>query len=206
MRDDTSRPALSGPENMERILVGACVGIWLVALGAGVAATVALVDLGSGRGSVRAELSGSDTPWVLYTVIGVSAAVIAAAIPLLIRARRDTSLRPARGTGSTGSTGVTGADVLPKRSAERRVLAPTPDSDGRPPALPAVVEQVYVRFAAVIGCAVGAGVLAVGIGTYLMATGSGTAAWVAYGVAGLVTVAMPAAAWFYLRELRAVTA
>ncbi len=196
---------LSGPENLDRILLGVCAGIWLLALGAGVAATVALVDLSNGRGSVRAELSGSDTPWVLYTVIGVSAAVIAAAIPLLIRARRDNTVRPARAVtgGGTGSAVDDIAAVTGRPAGRRRAV--TSGSDGRPPALPAIVEQVYVRCATAIGCAVGGGVLAVAIGTYLMATGKDTGAWAAYIVGGLITVGMVAVPWFSLRELRAVT-
>ena len=51
-----------------------------------VAATVALVDLGSGH--LDSSPSDSGTPWLLYTVIGVSAVVIIGAMPLLMRARR----------------------------------------------------------------------------------------------------------------------
>ncbi|MGH3581280.1 MAG: DUF2561 family protein [Mycobacterium sp.] len=202
MSDDKT---LSGPENLDRILLGVCAGIWLLALGAGVAATVALVDLSNGRGSVRAELSGTDTPWVLYTVIGVSAVVIAAAIPLLIRARRDNSHRPLRGAlgGNTGSAADDIAAVA--RPVGRRPAVTSSESDGRRPALPAIVDQVYVRCTTAIGCAVGAGVLAVGIATYLMATGSETGAWAAYIVGGLITAGMVALPWFYLRELHAVT-
>src|ERR1700741_5080310 len=69
----------------DRILLGACAAIWLVALGAGVAATVALVDLGTGHGQSTGE---SETPWLLYAVIAISAAVIIGAVPLLLRARR----------------------------------------------------------------------------------------------------------------------
>ncbi len=36
--------------------------------------------------------------------------------------------------------------------------------------------------------------------TYLMAVDSNAAAWVFYVLAGLVTVAMPAIPWFYLRS------
>jgi hypothetical protein len=202
MRDERR---LSGPENLDRILLGACAGIWLLALGAGVAATVALVDLSNGRGSVRAELSGSDTPWVLYTVIGVSAAVIAAAIPLLIRARRDSNQRPLRGVAGGSGSAADDIAAITGQPGGRRRAATTAATEGRRPALPAIVDEVYVRCTTGIGCAVGAGVLAVGIGTYLMATGSDTAAWAAYVVAGLITVGMAAVPWFCLRELHAVT-
>ena len=72
-------------DNLDRILVGSCAVIWLAVLGSGVAATVALVDLA--RGHPQSSTT-SGTPWLLYTVIGVSALVIVGAIPLLVRARR----------------------------------------------------------------------------------------------------------------------
>ena len=76
---------ISALDRIDRILLGSCAAVWLAALGAGVAATVALVSLAGGRAGTGGE---SGTPWILYTVIGVSAAVIAAAVPLLLRARR----------------------------------------------------------------------------------------------------------------------
>ena len=43
-------------DRTDRILLGACAAVWLAALGAGVAATVALVDLGTAaRRSQRAS-------------------------------------------------------------------------------------------------------------------------------------------------------
>ena len=59
------RPNLEPGEfdRTDRILLAACAAIWLVALGAAVAAVVALVDLGSSH----SEASGSsETPWLLY--------------------------------------------------------------------------------------------------------------------------------------------
>src|ERR1700754_2860411 len=72
-------------DRTDRILLGACAAVWLVALGAGVAATVALVDLGTGHAQPTGK---SETPWLLYAVIAISAAVIVGAEPLLLRARR----------------------------------------------------------------------------------------------------------------------
>jgi len=46
--------------------------------------------------------------------------------------------------------------------------------------------------------------LTIGVATYLMAVDDNAAAWVLYVLAGIVTVAMPAIPWFYLRELRAM--
>ena len=40
-------PTSSDADNLDRILLAACAAIWLAVLGSAVAATVALVDLGS---------------------------------------------------------------------------------------------------------------------------------------------------------------
>lgn len=200
-----ARRTLSGPENLERILMAACAVIWLAALGAAVAATVSLVDMASGRGTVRAELSeasGSDTPWVLYTVIGISAAVIVVAIPLLVRARRQSGHRSF--TPGSGSV-VDDIAAIPPRDARRRQVEPVSDTPARgAAALPAVVDQVYSRFGLSIACAVGAGTLAVCVATYLTAGDSGSAAVAFYIIAGIITVAMPVLPWFFLRELKNV--
>ena len=74
-RDNT--PGLRPPETVDRLMVGACGAIWLVFLVVAVIAGVALVNLGSGRADTAEQSS-----WLLYTVIGVSAAVIAASITL----------------------------------------------------------------------------------------------------------------------------
>src|ERR671918_479499 len=79
---------------LDRLLVGACAVIWLAVIGMGVAATVALVELGSGRAGEPAQ--GSKTPWVLYAIIGISAVIIVASIPLLLRARRAAQAEPPR--------------------------------------------------------------------------------------------------------------
>ena len=50
--------------------------------------------------------------------------------------------------------------------------------------------------------AIGSATAAVGIGTYLMASGHDGFAWGVYAVVGLVTVGMPAIPWFFLRQLR----
>lgn len=203
----TPRRPLSGPDNLERILLGACAAIWLVALGAAVAATVSLVDMASGRGTVRAELSeasGSDTPWVLYTVIGISAAVILVAIPLLVRARGQSTRRPIRDHTPAGTSVAEDIAAVAPRESGRRRAEPIAETGTRGAALSAVVDQVYTRCGLSIGCAVGVGTLAVGVATYLSANDSGSAALACFIVAGVVTVAMPVLPWFYLRELRGV--
>ena len=68
----------------------------------------------------------------------------------------------------------------------------------------AAVERLWLRCAVVIAGAIGIAMVAIGVATYLMAVDSNAAAWVFYVLAGLVTLAMPAAPWFYLRELRAL--
>ncbi len=207
---EITRRTLSGPDNLERILLGVCAVIWLAALGAAVAATVALVDLANGRGTVRAELSeasGSETPWVLYTVIGISAAVIVIAIPLLVRARRQTGHRSIRDYTPAGGSVAEDVAAVPTRAERRRqeTARSVGDAGGLGGRGAALTDQVYVRCGLSVGCAVGVAVLAVGVATYLMATDSGSAAIAFYIVAGIVTVAMPVLPWFYLRELRAVT-
>lgn len=206
-------------DRVDRILLGACAAIWLAALGAGVAAVVALVDLGRGQ----PESSGdSGTPWLLYTVIGVSAVVIIGAVPLLLRARRTAleesqpAARPAARTapgqpqpparGADAATeklqvlGTAGDPAIPRpgHPAPRAATAQAPS-----PSVTAV-DQLWLRCAVVIACAIGIAMVAIGVGTYLMAVDSNAAAWVFFGLAGLLTLAMPAVPWFYLRELRAV--
>jgi hypothetical protein len=206
------------PENefdrTDRILLGACAAVWLVALGAAVAATVALVDLGTGRAQSTGE---SDTPWLLYAVIAISAAVIIGAVPLLLRARRaaledsppparapmraapDRPEAPVRGAeaptekiriGATTSTGLS----YPTREAVRPVSNP----------LAGAADQLWLRCAVVLAIVMGVATVAIGIATYLMAVDHNAVAWAFYVIAGLVTLGMPAIPWFYLRQLRAV--
>jgi Protein of unknown function (DUF2561) len=211
MADDTDRT--------DRILLGACAAVWLVALGAGVAATVALVDLGTGHGTTSGE---SDTPWLLYAVIAISAAVIIGAVPLLLRARRaaleePSAARaaparavpgqqpPARGVDSPTEklrvpTTVGGPAAARPGYPTREAISPRPDPTT------AAVDQLWLRCWVVIAIAMGVAMVAVGVATYLMAVDSDTTAWVCYVLAGIVTVAMPAIPWFYLRELRTLVA
>jgi hypothetical protein len=202
-------------DRTDRILIGSCAVIWLAALGAGVAATVALVDLTSGHETSTAE---SGTPWILYTVIGVSAAVIIAAVPLLLRARRAASgetLTPVeRRMAQTADTSQKPARVVDAPTEKLRVPPPADSTNsGRLPRVlqpsgPAAVDspaidRLWLRNTASIGCAMGAATLLVSVATYLMAVDNDTTAWVLYGVAGVVTVGMVAIPWYFLREMRA---
>jgi hypothetical protein len=209
-------------DRTDRILLGACAAIWLAALGAGVAATVALVDLGTGQAQSTGE---SETPWLLYAVIAISAAVIIGAVPLLLRARRaaleESPPPPARATPVRAMPGqqpppVRGAEAPTEKLrvpptaggpvaarpgyATREAISPQPS-----PVMSAV-DQLWLRCAVIIAIAMGVAVVAIGVATYLMAVDSNAAAWVLYVLAGLVTLVMPAIPWFYMRQLRALLA
>ena len=199
-----ARPRPGTPDRTDRILVVAAVALWLTALGAGVAAVVALVDLANAH-TVGAEKS--DTPWLLYTVIGVSALVIIGAIPLLLKARQSAvASAPVRspddGARSGGAPSVAqrlqpfGAPVLRRYStppAGHRVGFPT-----------AAVEQIWLRCTASIAAAMGAAATGIGVATYLMASGHDTASWIVYAVAGVITLGMVAAPLTFLRQLHGV--
>ncbi|RDH75874.1 DUF2561 family protein [Mycolicibacterium moriokaense] len=205
-------PTSADAENVDRILLGVCAAIWLGVLGSAVAATVALVDLGSGHR--ESSSSDSGTPWLLYGVIAVSALVIVGAIPLLVRARRAALDEP-RG-GARPADGRSQAQRAPEprtqhlRSPQGAPAAPARQRSVYPSsaaistfdaALPPAVDRVWLRCAVVIASAMGLALLAIGIATYLMAAGHDTFSWAAYVVAGLITLAMPAAPWIYLRQL-----
>ncbi|MCW2558013.1 MAG: hypothetical protein JWP55_1977 [Mycobacterium sp.] len=211
-RDDASPPRLTpgALDQTDRILAAVCAALWLSALGAGVAAVVALVDLGTVH---TAAASASDTPWLLYAVIAISAVVIVGAVPLLIRARRSAvggTQRPAAPAASTARAGFGDPVAATTRlstvggPAIRRTAAPPASSRVGFPT--AAVDQIWLRSSLVTAGAIGAATTLIGVGTYLMATESDTAGWVAYGLAAIVTVAMPVVPWFFLRQLREVLA
>ncbi|OMB85597.1 DUF2561 family protein [Mycolicibacterium conceptionense] len=191
---------MSGPiselDTTDRVLLGACAAVWLAALGAGVAAVVALVDLGR---SHPQGAESADTPWVLYTVIGLSVVVIAGAVPLLLRARAQASRQqpgrrpqpPARSPRPIGGSYRAAPPAMSRYAAGTGVAA-------------AAVEAVWLRFTLSVACAIGLGTAAIGLATYLMATGSGVAAWCLYGLAGVVTAGLVAVLVVALRQLDAL--
>ncbi|MDT5097136.1 MAG: hypothetical protein QOC76_873 [Mycobacterium sp.] len=210
-------PTSGDAENVDRIMLAVCAAIWLAVLGSAVAATVALVDLGSGH---RQSSTESGTPWLLYGVIGVSALVIVGAIPLLVRARRAALDDPRAGRGggarpaATGRTQAVTRAPDPRtqiiRSGQQRSAAAGRQRSTQPSAvgistfgagLPPAVDRLWLRCAVATASAMGVALLAIGIATYLMAAGHDTFAWAAYVIAGLVTLAMPAIPWIYLRQL-----
>jgi hypothetical protein len=202
-------------DRTDRILLGTCAAVWLVALGAAVAATVALIDLGTGRAQSTGE---SDTPWLLYAVIAISAAVIIGAVPLLLRARRAALEDPPPPTPAPMRAAAPSRPDVPVRGAEAptekiRIGATTsaglsyPTREAiRPLSNPlgGAADQLWLRCAVVLAIAMGVATVAIGIATYLMAVDHNAVAWAFYVLAGLVTLGMPAIPWFYLRELRAV--
>ena len=202
-------------DRVDRILLGACAAIWLAALGTGVAAVVALVDLARGHPESSGE---SAPPWLLYTVIGISALVITGAVPLLLRARRmalEGAQSPARSAVRTSQPQARGAEAPTQKL---RVLGTEAEPVNPRPGYPAprmpitatadppmtAVDQLWLRCAVLIACAIGIAIVAIGVATYLMAVDSNVGAWVLYGLAGLITLGMPAVPWFYMRELRAL--
>ncbi|MEW5812709.1 MAG: DUF2561 family protein [Actinomycetota bacterium] len=198
----TTPAARYTPDRTDQILLGGCAAAWLAALGAGVAATVALVDLAQGHADSGGD---SGTPWFLYVVIGVSAVVILAAVPLLLRARREARTdqepapRPTAPAAAQGSTPrVAEAPTEKIRAVSRAVVTPTP-------AVSPVAEQLNLRCAASIGAAMGVATLLIGTATYLMAVDNDVASWVFYGAAGVVTAAMVGLPVYFLRELRSHT-
>ncbi|MBB2992528.1 hypothetical protein FHR72_004029 [Mycolicibacterium iranicum] len=209
----------SSLDRTDRLLLGGCTAVWLAALGAGVAATVALVDLADRAGESTAD---SGTPWILYTIIGVSAAVIVAAVPLLMRARRtpDEELTPVEKRMAQQSATRVPAPARAVDAPTEKLRVPPPadyTNSGRLPRIlqspgaPSVtdspaVDRVWLRHTASLAAAMGAATLLVSVATYLLAVDREVAAWVFYGLAGVVTVGMVAIPWYFLRELRTVTA
>ena len=189
------------PDVIDRVLLGACAAIWLVLLGVSVAAAVALADLGRG---FRKAAGNPHTTWVLYAVIIVSALIIAGAIPVLLRARRaaDAELvarvagRPPVGAASPS------ARIAADRARQQQMQAsgPVPEWSGE------AVDRVWLRGTTLLAATMGVALIAVGAATYLMAVGHEGPSWVGYGVAGLVTAAMPVLEWYHVRQLRSVVA
>jgi hypothetical protein len=206
------------PENIDRGLLGLCAVVWLAVIGVGVAATVALVGLGSGNAGE--PQSDAHTPWVLYAVIGISALVIVASIPLLLRARRASQVEPpARGPAVPPRPPAPPRRAVAEPATEKlRVFGTTadPSSGGRPgdrrqDPRPRVlggpstefVDRVWLRFITSIAIAAGVATLGVTVAAYMFADHSDDLAWAALVVAGIVTAAMPAVPWWHLRRLGA---
>jgi Protein of unknown function (DUF2561) len=203
-------------DTVDRVLLGACAVVWLAVIGVSVAAVVALVDMGSGRAGEA--VPDSSTPWGLYVVIGISAAIILASIPLLLRARRAAQQEPPRSPtapaparpgnrapaveATTEKLRVFGsvaepADRLP--AAERRATSASPYAGELPGDL---IDRVWLRFTLSMATAMGAAALAVVTAAYFMGVRHDGSAWAALTLAGIVTVLMPLIPWWQLRLMR----
>jgi hypothetical protein len=186
------------PATADRILVGSCAAVWLALVGMSVAAIVALMDLGRGFHNSRGN---PHTSSVLYAIIAISALVILAAIPMLLRARhtiRDGPVaRSARtASGPPISAGHTSESAMGQLGRTERLTTVRP-------ALPdAAVDRVWLRGTAALMSTMGAALLAVALATYLMAIGHDAFSWTSYGIAGLVTLVMPLVPWQQVRQLR----
>jgi hypothetical protein len=208
---------------IDRLLVGACAVIWLAVIGVGVAAAVALVELGSGRAGDPTP--SSRTPWVLYAIIGISAAIIVASIPLLLRARRAArvaQLEPPRRTTAPAHAGshessVAGESPREAPTEKLRVFGAVanpvrrqPSSGpaaraGRYPGAPSAeaLDRIWLRAAGLLAAAMGLASLAVMTAAYFMAVKDDDTAWVALAIGAVITAVMPVIAWRQLRALRA---
>ncbi|MDR3656608.1 MAG: DUF2561 family protein [Mycobacterium sp.] len=196
------------PDVIDRILIGACAAVWLVWLGVSVAAVVALVDLGRGFHKVAGN---SHTTWVLYTVIVVSALIIAGAIPVLLRARRMSQAEPAAEAMTSPGRGAGRPPVRPGSAGARpgsdRPHQPRVQSAGPAAAWSGTeVDRVWLRGTVLLAATMGVALIAVAAATYLMAVGHDGPSWVGYGLAGAVTAAMPVVEWLQVRQLRRVSA
>ena len=223
-------PAAAGqtrsPESVDQAMVVVCGAIWLVMLAMSVVATVALVQLGQGRDADP----GGQSSWLLYSVIAVSALIIAGAIPLLLRARRtaladpgaraDSARADSGGSGSgeagSGSGAADPGPVLPIEAPTEKLrvfgtavdpyareAAPAPAAVSRVPA--AVVDRLWLRGTTSLLGAMGLALTAVATATYLLTAGNDTGTWVALGTAAVITVAMPAILVAFARRLSEAT-
>lgn len=201
-------------EIVDRTLLGACAVVWLAVIGVSVAAVVALVELATGRAGDPAPDAG--TPWGLYVVIGISAAIILSSIPLLLRARRAAQEPPLRAPAPPirGSA----APAVEAPTEKLRVFGSVTEAGNKPvagekrPPPPSpyggtlsddLVEALWLRFTLSMATAIGAATLAVATATYFMGVKHDGWAWAMLTIAGIITVAMPLIPWRQLRGVRA---
>ncbi|MEI7716318.1 MAG: DUF2561 family protein [Mycobacterium sp.] len=187
------------PEVVDRILIGACAAVWLMWLGASVVALVALVDLGRG---FRKVAHNSHTSWILYSIIIVSAIVIAGAIPVLIRARRMSHAEPVAPPAGSGRPPLGRAAAGPPQADQGDLVKPASTAEWSGPE----VDRLWLRGTISLAGAMGVALIGVAVATYLMAVGRIGPSWVSYGLAGTVTATMPVIEWFHVRRLRALAA
>src|ERR1700744_456181 len=132
------------PTTADRVLIGVCAAVWLTLVGMSVAALVALMDLGRGFH----ETNGNPHPSsVLYAIIIISALIILAAIPMLLRARRATRDGPGARSRGAAARGVSGQPIKAGQAAARTVSGRDADRlTTQRTALPdATVDRVWLR-------------------------------------------------------------
>jgi len=189
------------PATADRILIGSCAAVWLALVGMSVAALVALMDLGRGFHEAKGN---PHTSSVLYAIIIISALIILAAIPMLLRARRVTrdgpvTRSPARAVSAQSiRSGQLTAQTAQGATERLTTLRPTLSD--------AAVDRVWLRGTAALVGTMGAALLAVATATYLMAIGHDGFSWGGYGIAGVITLAMPLIPWRHVRQLRGMLA
>jgi hypothetical protein len=194
------------PATADRIVLGSCAVIWLALVGMSVAALVALMDLSRGFHEAKGN---PHTSSVLYAIIIISALIILAAIPMLLRARRITRdgpvarsagspARPASSPSSTRSAGQ--LNVQSAHGATERLTTL------RPALSDAVMDRFWLRGTAALMGTMGAALLAVATATYSMAIGHDGFSWTAYAIAGAITLIMPVIPWRHVRQLRGMLA
>ena len=189
------------PATADRIVIGLCAAVWLALVGMSVAAIVALMDLGRGFHNSRGN---PHTSSVLYAIIVISALIILAAIPMLLRARRITRDGPvARSAARTVSAQSIRSGQMTAQTAHGATERLT---TLRPALSDAAVDRVWLRGTVALMGTMGAALFAVATATYLMAIGHDGFSWTSYGIAGLVTLGMPLVPWRHVRQLRGMLA
>jgi hypothetical protein len=183
-------------------MVGLCAAVWLALVGISVAAIVALMDLGRGFH----EASGNPhTSSVLYAIIVISALIILAAIPVLVRARRTTRAEPVARPVRVPVRGASGQPIKsgypPARTTTRQARS-EPVTAWRPALPDTAIDRIWLRGTVALIGTMGVAFVAVATATYLMAIGHYGGAWTGYVIAGLVTLAMPLIPWRHVRRLR----
>jgi hypothetical protein len=184
----------------DRVLIGVCAAVWLALVGMSVAALVALMDLGRGFHSAKGNPHASS---VLYAIIIVSALIILAAIPMLLRARRITHEAPApRSPARTVS-----ARAIRSGPMAGMAHGSTEQITTQRPALPDTeVDRFWLRGTVALMGTMGGALLAVAAATYAMAIGHDAFSWTGYAIAGVITLVMPLVPWRQVRHLRGMLA
>lgn len=200
------------PEATDRMLLGICGGIWLVWLILSAVAAAALINLG------RGQRAAEGSPWLLYTVIAISAIIVIGAIPLLLKARRTAAESREAASAVSADSGIPASPpVSPVTEAPTEKLRvfgasidpgavdPRVGRHARPeeaaPRKAGVMDRLWLRGTTALLSAMGLALIAVSTATYLLASGTDVGAWVALGVAALFTAAMPAVLAAFQRQL-----